>query len=118
MKVRPGPLMLQEAYWGEERNTHFDIKIDGTTIATQRLDGDRPGEFFSVDYVFPQALPPGKAEALIRFDPRPGPTRCGPVFGVRLFTDRPASGATETFSASSGPAKASTEERRGRKGGA
>src|SRR3546814_18050016 len=106
MKVRPGPLMLQAAYWGEERNKHFDIKIDGTTIATQRLDGERPGEFFTVDYVVPQALATGKAEVLIRFEPRPGPNRCGPVFGVRLFTERPASGATETICASSCPAQA------------
>src|SRR3546814_6197948 len=60
MKVRPCPLMLQAAYWGEERNKHFDIKIDGTTIATQRHDGERPGEFFTVDYVVPQALATGK----------------------------------------------------------
>src|SRR3546814_13965463 len=95
MKVRPGPLMLQAAYWGEERNKHFDIKIDGTTIATQRLDGERTGEFFTVDYVVPQALATGKAEVLIRFEPRPGPNRCGPASGVRLSTDRQAPGATE-----------------------
>lgn len=89
MKSRPGPLVLQATYWGEERNKHFDIKVDGTTIATQRLDGDRPGEFFTVDYPVPEALTKGKDHVMIRFEPVAGPNRCGPVFGVRLFTPKP-----------------------------
>jgi hypothetical protein len=98
MKVRPGPLTLQAAYWGEERNKHFVIKIDGTTIATQRLDAERPGEFFTVDYPVPEALTKDRADVLMRFEPVAGPNRCGPVFGVRLFTDKPASATPHTVS--------------------
>ncbi|MFC7497610.1 beta-L-arabinofuranosidase domain-containing protein [Enterovirga sp. GCM10030262] len=90
MKVRPGPLVLQATYWGEERNKLFDIKVDGTTIATQRLDGDRPGEFFTIDYPIPADLTGAKEHVMVRFEPAAGPNRCGPVFGVRIFTPRAA----------------------------
>ncbi|KAK0338936.1 hypothetical protein LTR94_036557, partial [Friedmanniomyces endolithicus] len=61
MKVKPGPLILQATYWGEERNRLFDILVDGQKIATQKLDADRPGEFFDVTYAIPEALTRGKS---------------------------------------------------------
>lgn len=88
MKVRPGPLTLQATYWGEERNKLFHILVNGTRIATQRLDGARPGEFFTIDYPVPEELVRGKNQVLVRFEPAAGLNRCGPVFGVRLFTAR------------------------------
>lgn len=91
-KVRPGPLVLQATYWGEERNKLFDILIDGTKIATQALDGGHPGEFFEIDYPIPADLTRGKNSVLIRFQPANDTTRCGPVFGIRIFTPAPAQG--------------------------
>ncbi|MBB6426257.1 glycoside hydrolase family 127 protein [Sphingopyxis sp. JAI128] len=91
-KIRPGPLVLQATYWGEERNKLFDILIDGTKIATQALDGAHPGDFFTVDYPIPADLIQGKDSVLVRFQPANDTTRCGPVFGVRIFT--PASAET------------------------
>jgi hypothetical protein len=58
--VKPGPLVLQASYWGGERSRTFDILVDGVKIATQRLDKDRPGTFFDVDYPLPEALTKGK----------------------------------------------------------
>lgn len=89
MKVRPGPLVLQASYWGDERRRKFHILVDGTRIATQELQADHPGEFFDVDYAIPEALTRGKQSVLIRFDPEPGVT-AGPVFGVRIFTPKTA----------------------------
>ena len=86
MKVRPGPLTLQATYWGEERNRLFDILVDGTKIATQKLDADHPGEFFDVLYAIPEALTRGKQAVTIRVQPAPGMTRAGPMFGARIFT--------------------------------
>lgn len=83
--VRPGPLVLQATYWGEERNKLFDILVDGTKIATQRLDGSRPGEFFEIDYPIPEELTRGKERVAIRFRPATNRDRCGPVFGVRVL---------------------------------
>ena len=91
-KVKPGPLILQAAYWGGERQKRFDVLVDGTVIAQQVLDGGKPGEFFTVDYPVPERLTRGKANVRIRFQPTTVRDRCGPVFGARLFT--PAAGAT------------------------
>ncbi|RYD41883.1 MAG: glycoside hydrolase family 127 protein, partial [Sphingomonadales bacterium] len=91
-KVRPGPLILQATYWGEERNKLFDILIDGTKIATQALDGGHPGEFFEIDYPIPAELTRGKDAVTVRFQPANDTTRCGPVFGIRIFTPAPAQG--------------------------
>ncbi|MCJ2185776.1 glycoside hydrolase family 127 protein [Novosphingobium beihaiensis] len=85
MKVKPGPLVLQTSYWGSERSRVFDILVDGQKIATQRLNADRPGKFFDVDYPLPEALTRGKSSVQVRFEPHDR-SSAGPVFGVRLFT--------------------------------
>jgi len=85
MKVRPGPLILQATYWGEERKRQFDILVDGVKIATQVLAADHPGKFFDVEYPLPEALTQGKAKVRVRFAP-PERNTAGPVFGVRVFT--------------------------------
>ncbi|GAO39813.1 hypothetical protein SCH01S_39_00980 [Sphingomonas changbaiensis NBRC 104936] len=85
-KVRPGPLVLQATYWGEERDKLFDILVDGTRIATEKLSGEHPGDFFDKDYPIPEALTKGKETVKVRFQPANDKTRCAPVFGVRVFT--------------------------------
>ena len=84
MKVRPGPLLLQATYWGDERNRRFHILVEGTRIASQVLEANRPGEFIDIDYVIPEALTRDKTSVIVRFDPEPGRT-AGPVFGCRIF---------------------------------
>lgn len=88
-KVKPGPLILQAAYWGEERKKRFDITIDGTLIGRQVLEGEKPGDFFTVDYPIPEYLTDTKATVVVRFQPTTDRDRCGPVFGVRIFTPAP-----------------------------
>jgi DUF1680 family protein len=88
MKTRPGPLILQATYWGGERTRDFDILVDDVKIATQHLSEDRPGKFMDVDYPLPAALT-RKATIKIRFVPRDR-SSAGPVFGVRLFSAKPA----------------------------
>jgi hypothetical protein len=85
MKTRPGPLVLQATYWGEERNRRFKILVDGVVIAQERLIGERPGEFFERDYPIPPELTRGKGEVRVRFEPETG-VSAGPAFGVRLFS--------------------------------
>ena len=84
MKVRPGPLLLQATYWGDERNRKFHILIDGARIATQTLDANLPGEFIDIDYSIPETLTRDKTSVLVRFDPELGRT-AGPVFGCGIF---------------------------------
>lgn len=85
MKVKPGPLILQATYWGDERGRAFDILVDNVKVATQRLNGDKPGKFIDVEYPLPEALTKGKSSVRVRFVPHDR-SSAGPVFGVRLFT--------------------------------
>ncbi|MYN20446.1 glycoside hydrolase family 127 protein [Rugamonas sp. FT107W] len=89
MKCADGPLLLQASYWGEERNRDFHISVDGERIAHVTLDGGQPGVFVDQEYPVPERITSGKASVVVRFDPEPGHT-AGPVFGVRLFTQRAA----------------------------
>ena len=47
LKVQPGqPLELRCTYWGSDvGNRVFDILVDDTKVATQKLDRNRPDEF-------------------------------------------------------------------------
>lgn len=90
MKVKPGPLILQATYWGDERGRNFDILVDGKLVATQRLEHDAPGKFFDVEYPIPDAATAGKASVRIRIVPHERST-AGPVFGMRLVTAKSAS---------------------------
>jgi len=85
MKTRPGPLVLQSTYWGEERNRRFDILVDGVVIAKERLNGEKPGEFFDRSYPIPPELTKGKSTIKVRFQPEQG-VSAGPSFGVRLMS--------------------------------
>ncbi|WP_336959990.1 glycoside hydrolase family 127 protein [Sphingobium aquiterrae] len=85
-KVKPGPLILQATYWGDERDKLFDILIDGHKIATQALSGSHPGDFFEIDYPIPAELTRRKDAVTVRFQPANDHSRCGPVFGIRIFT--------------------------------
>jgi DUF1680 family protein len=95
MKTRPGPLILQASYWGDERARDFDILVDNVKIATQHLEADQPGKFFDVDYPIPPALTKGKASVKIRFLPH-DKSAAGPVFGARLMTTAPATRSAPT----------------------
>ena len=83
--ARPGPLILQASYWGEERNRSFLVKVDGVEIGRERLTGDHPGEFFDRNYEIPVGLTKDRTEITVRFEPEPN-VSAGPVFGVRLLT--------------------------------
>jgi DUF1680 family protein len=89
MKCKPGPLVLQATYWGDERGQNFDILVDNVKVATQQLKQDRPGKFFDVEYPLAEELTKGKEKIRVRFVPHDRST-AGPVFGVRLFTAKPA----------------------------
>lgn len=91
MAVRPGPMILQGTYWGDERKRDFDILVDNVKIATQHLENDKPGVFFDVEYPLPPALTAGKKSVRIRVVPHDG-SSAGPIFGMRLFAAKP--GAT------------------------
>ncbi|CAN5283453.1 glycoside hydrolase family 127 protein [soil metagenome] len=89
MKAKPGPLILQATYWGDERGSDFDIMVDNVKIATQHLGGDQPGKFMDVEYPLPIGLTQGKQQLKVRFVPHEKRS-AGPVFGVVLLSAKPA----------------------------
>ena len=86
MKVLPDkPMTLMCTYWGSDvGDRQFDVLVNGTRIATQRLDRDKPGEFFDVLYTIPEELTRGQTSITVRFQAHPGNT-AGGVFGCRMI---------------------------------
>jgi hypothetical protein len=84
MNARPGPLILQATYWGEERDRRFTILVEGAIVASEQLSGAGPSEFIERDYSIPATLTDGRTALRIRFEPTTGFT-AGPVFGLRLY---------------------------------
>jgi uncharacterized protein len=88
MAVKPGPLIMQATYWGDDR-CDFDILIDGAKFTTVSHKSPRPGEFFDETYAVPEALTKGKTTVTVRLQPQEGRST-GMVFGVLLFTAAPS----------------------------
>jgi uncharacterized protein len=82
-----GPLILRATYSGDERAREFDVLVENALLATQRLDADRPGRFFDVEYPIPHELTRGKPHLRVRFVPHQGST-AGPVFDIRILDGR------------------------------
>lgn len=62
------PVKLACLYWGSDGpGRDFDILIDDKKIATERLNQDRPGQFFTVTYDIPSELTKGKTEVTVKF---------------------------------------------------
>jgi hypothetical protein len=86
LKVRPDePHELLVTYWGGDAgNRLFDILVDGEHIATQRLENNRPNQFYDEVYPIPAELTRGKDKITVRFQAHPG-MWAGGVYGVRLL---------------------------------
>jgi hypothetical protein len=86
LKVLPdAPQELWVTYWGSDGgNRVFDISVDGVKLATQRLQNNRPDEFFDQVYALPPAMTNGKQKITVEF--RAEPTNwAGGVFDVRVM---------------------------------
>ncbi len=81
------PCAVQACYWGPDGGRTFDIAVDGTVIATQKLEGGKEG-FFTVEYPLPTALTDGKTKVTVRFQAKPGET-AGGIFDLRTVTPAP-----------------------------
>ena len=54
-------------YYGSDGGRTFDVLIEGTRIATQRLNAGAPDVFFDVEYDIPTELTEGKTSVVVRF---------------------------------------------------
>jgi len=86
MAVAPdAPVDLLCTWWGSDtRGRTFDILVDGTKIATQTLDREKPGEFVDVVYPIPENVTRGKTKVSVRLQAHPGQT-AGGLFGCRTL---------------------------------
>ncbi len=84
IKIQPGKAgKIIVTYWGSDGGgREFDVIVNGKTIATQKLENNKPGEFFDVEYPVPEKLIAGKDYIAVKFKALPG-KRAGGVFGVR-----------------------------------
>jgi hypothetical protein len=77
---------LVVTYYGSDRNRQFDVLVNDTLLATEHLDGEKPGEFFERRYQLPETVISAGAHArlTIRFSAHAG-SLAGGVFDVRLM---------------------------------
>jgi hypothetical protein len=89
MKVAAdGPTDLICTYWGSERGSRtFDILVEGKKIATQKLDRNKPQEFFDVSYPIPAELTKDEKTVRIRLQSHTN-NYAGGLFGVRTIKRR------------------------------
>jgi DUF1680 family protein len=89
MNVKPGPLVMQATYWGDDR-CDFDILIDGQLLTNvSHKTPMKPGEFFDEQYPVPEALTKGKTSVTVKLVPKEGRSTAM-VFDILLFTAAPA----------------------------
>lgn len=86
VKVLPDkPLELLVTYWGSDGgNRVFDIFVEGTKLVTQRLQNNRPGQFYDEAYPIPELLTKGKSKVTVKFQAHPG-AWAGGVFELRIL---------------------------------
>jgi DUF1680 family protein len=86
LKVLPGqPQELSVTYWGSDGgNRVFDLYVNDTKLATQRLQRNKPDRFYDEVYAMPADLTKGKDKVTVRFQAHPG-AWAGGVFGVRMM---------------------------------
>ena len=90
VKVIPDrPAVLRCTYWGSDSNRRvFDILVDGTKIAEQKLDNNQPNAFFHVEYPLPANLTHGKHRVTIKFQAHSNAT-AGGLFGLLVLKANP-----------------------------
>lgn len=89
VKVRPDrPQELSVTYWGSDSGPRsFDILVDQTTLATERLDRNRPEKFYEQSYLLPSQLTKGKNQITVTFKAHPD-HMAGGIFGLRVLTTK------------------------------
>ena len=85
VKVLPGKRQdLLVTYWGSDGGRRvFDVLVDGTKVATQRLQNNRPDRFFDEAYPLAPDLTTGKEKVTVKFQAHERAT-AGGVFGLRV----------------------------------
>ncbi len=86
MNVLPDkPVVLMCSYWGADTgDREFDILVDGTKIANQKIHELSPGQFVDIEYPIPQEITKDKEKVTVKFQPHPDNT-AGGIFGISIL---------------------------------
>ena len=78
-------LQLACTYWGSDNgNRDFDILVDDVKIASQKLESEKPNQFFDVYYTIPDSVLQHKQFMTVKFQALPG-KMAGGLFGCKLL---------------------------------
>jgi uncharacterized protein len=85
---RGEPQLVSVTYWGSDSGARaFDVLVNGQVVATERLDNDRPGQYYDQVYAIPADVVAGAEAVTVKFQAHPG-NRAGGIFGVRVLIAR------------------------------
>jgi uncharacterized protein len=76
--------ILLLTYIGDDKDSKFDILIDGIKLTSVEWKGGKTGKFYDLEYPIPMEMIKGKAKITIRIDANQGRT-AGRVFGSRIL---------------------------------
>jgi cyclophilin family peptidyl-prolyl cis-trans isomerase len=94
LKVLPDQAQeLSVTYWGQDGGRRFDVLVDGTKLASERLS-DRGPRFYDKGYPLGADLLMGKDRITVRFQ-APANSLAGGVFGLRVMRPAEAMGSGE-----------------------
>src|ERR1035437_3261647 len=90
VKVLPDqPVQLVCTFWGGDAGgREFDVVVDGNIVATEKLNNNRPGEFYDAAYALPAELVRGKDKVTVKFSAHPC-NLAGGKYGVRFLRTHP-----------------------------
>jgi hypothetical protein len=96
LKVLPAQAQeLRVTYWGSDAGGRdFDILVDGEKLATEKLAGKKPGQFYDEVYPLPEKLISGKSKITVKFQAHPR-NIAGGVFGCAILKPASAPATTE-----------------------
>jgi DUF1680 family protein len=86
VKVLPGePQQLAATYWGGDAGAReFDVLVDGKIIAAEKLNNNKPGDFFDAVYPLPPETTKGKQNVTVKYAAHPG-NLAGGLFDLRVL---------------------------------
>jgi uncharacterized protein len=87
LAVRRGqPQALSVTYWGSDSGGRgFDVLVGGRVVGTERLENNRPGQFYDRVYPIPLDTADRSGAITVKFQAHPG-NRTGGIYGVRVIT--------------------------------
>jgi hypothetical protein len=76
---------LRLAYWGRDNGPEFDLLVDGTLVASAKLQATDKDDYYGVEYPVAAKLLAGKDKVTVRIQAKPGKPAAS-VYDLRMVT--------------------------------